>query len=249
MNSLSATIRESKTKGEVNKLRSNGEVPCILYGGKDQNQKLKISKKEIKNLIEKENFLSNVITLNLDGKSLNVLPRDISFDVITDEPIHVDFLRIVKGEKIVIEIPVKFINKDNSPGIKRGGVLNIVRRKVELSCPTENIPTELIVDLDGLDIGSSIKISSVSLPDNVSPTIIGRDFVIATVAAPTIVKEPEKPAEETAVEGAEGAESAEGGAEATAEGATDKSAEGEKNKEADKKTDKKEDKKPQAEKK
>ena len=249
MNSLSATIRESKTKGEVNKLRSNGEVPCILYGGKDQNQKLKISKKEIKNLIEKENFLSNVITLNLDGKSLNVLPRDISFDVITDEPIHVDFLRIVKGEKIVIEIPVKFINKDNSPGIKRGGVLNIVRRKVELSCPTENIPTELIVDLDGLDIGSSIKISSVNLPDNVSPTIIGRDFVIATVAAPTIVKEPEKPAEETAVEGVEGTESAEGGAEASAEGATTKSAEEEKNKEVDKKTDKKEDKKPQAEKK
>ena len=249
MNSLSATIRESKTKGEVNKLRSNGEVPCILYGGKDQNQKLKISKKEIKNLIEKENFLSDVVTLNLEGKSLNVLPRDISFDVITDEPIHVDFLRIVKGEKIIIEIPVKFINKDNSPGIKRGGVLNIVRRKVELSCPTENIPTELIVDLDGLDIGSSIKISSVNLPDNVSPTIIGRDFVIATVAAPTIVKEPEKPAEETAVEGAEGTESAEGGAEATAEGATNKSAEEEKNKEADKKTEKKEDKKPQAEKK
>ena len=247
MNSLSATIRETKTKGEVNKLRSGGEVPCILYGGKDENQKLKISKKEIKNLIEKENFLSNVITLNLDGNSLNVLPREISFDVITDEPIHVDFLRILKGEKIVLEIPVKFINSENSPGIKRGGVLNIVRRKIELNCPTENIPTELVVDLDGLDIGSSIKISSVNLPNNVTPTIRGRDFVIATVAAPTIVKEPEKPAEETATEGTEGAE----GTEATAEGVTEKTAEGEKTKEADKKkeVDKKEDKKPQTEKK
>tara|TARA_Y100001970_G_scaffold155902_1_gene190865 strand:+ start:1031 stop:1777 length:747 start_codon:yes stop_codon:yes gene_type:complete len=248
MNSLSATIRGTKTKGEVNRLRSNGEVPCILYGGKDQNQKLKISKKEIKNLIEKENFLSNVISLNLEGESLNVLPREVSFDVITDEPIHVDFLRIVKGEKIVLEIPVKFINTENSPGIKRGGVLNIVRRKVELNCPTEKIPTELVVDLDGLDIGSSIKISSVSLPNNVTPTIQGRDFVIATVAAPTIVKEPEKPAEETAAEGTEGAEVTEG-TEATTETSSDKSTEGEKTKEADKKTDKKEDKKPQTEKK
>ncbi len=247
MNSLSASIRETKTRGEVNKLRTSGEVPCILYGGENQNQKLKISKKEIKNLIEKENFLSNVITLNLDGKSLNVLPREVAFDVITDEPIHVDFLRIVKGEKIVIEIPVKFINTENSPGIKRGGVLNIVRRKIELSCPTENIPNELIVDLDGLEIGSSIKISSVNLPSNVTPTIRGRDFVIATVAAPTIVKEPEKPAEDTTAEGAEAAEGTESteGTGAATEGASDKSSEGEKNKE----TDKKEDKKPQAEKK
>ena len=248
MNSLSATIRDTKTKGDTNRLRSSGNVPCILYGGKDQNQKLKISKKEIKNLIEKENFLSNVISLNLEGESLNVLPREVSFDVITDEPIHVDFLRIVKGEKIVLEIPVKFINTENSPGIKRGGVLNIVRRKVELNCPTEKIPTELVVDLDGLDIGSSIKISSVSLPNNVTPTIQGRDFVIATVAAPTIVKEPEKPAEETAAEGTEGAEVAEGTV-ATTETSSDKSTEGEKTKEADKKTDKKEDKKPQTEKK
>ena len=248
MNSLSATIRDTKTKGDTNRLRSSGNVPCILYGGKDQNQKLKISKKEIKNLIEKENFLSNVINLKLEGKSLDVLPREVSFDVITDEPIHVDFLRIVKGEKIVLEIPVKFINTENSPGIKRGGVLNIVRRKIELNCPTENIPTEIIVDLDGLDIGSSIKISSVNLPNNVTPTIKGRDFVIATVAAPTIVKEPEKPAEEAAAEGAEATEGTEG-AEATAENSTDKPSEGDKNKEADKKTDKKEEKKSPAEKK
>ena len=176
----------------------------------------------------KENFLSNVISLNLDGKEQKVLPRDITFDVVTDEPIHVDFLRIVKGAKVILEIPVKFINHENSPGLKRGGVLNIVRRKVELKCPTENIPNELVVDLNGLEIGASIKISFVKLPENVTPTIRGRDFVIATIAAPTVVKEPEKPAEATeeAAAGTEGETAAEG--EKTAAG-DDKAKEAEKN--------------------
>ena len=201
MNSLSATSRETNTKGQLNQIRNKGEVPCIIYGGEEKNQKIKISKKEIKNLIEKENFLSNVINLNIDGKSLNVLPRDVKFDILSDEPTHVDFLRIVKGGKVILQIPVKFINSDKSPGLKRGGVLNIVRRKVELKCPTENIPNELIVDLDGVDIGQSFKISAIKLPENVHPTIQGRDFVVATLAAPTVIKEPEKPAE--AAEGAE----------------------------------------------
>ena len=130
MNSLSATIRETNTKGQVNQIRANGEVPCIIYGGEEKNQKIKISKKEIKNLIEKENFLSNVIDLKIEGKTLNVLPRDVSYDVVSDEPIHVDFLRIVKGSILILQIPVKFINRENSPGLKRGGVLNIVRRSV-----------------------------------------------------------------------------------------------------------------------
>ena len=234
MNTLAATIRNTNTKGQIKQIRSNGEVPCVVYGGKEENQKIKISKKEIVNLIEKENFMSNVITLSIDEKTINVLPRDISFDVISDQPIHVDFLRIVKGATIVLEIPVKFINKENSPGLKRGGVLNIVRRDVELKCPTENIPKEIIVDLDGLDIGSSIKISSVKLPENVSPTIKDRDFVIATVAAPTIIKEPEKPAEEAATtEGAEG--EATTTETATAEGASDKPAESDGGKKEDKK--------------
>ena len=202
MNSIEASIRNTNTKGEVNALRSKGIVPAIVYGGKNQNQKISISKKIIKLLADKENFLSNILTLNIEGNSQNVLPREIKFDTITDEPIHVDFLRIVEGAKIALEIPVKFINNEKSPGLKRGGVLNIVRRKVELKCPTENIPKELVVDLEGLDIGASIKISAINLPENVSPTIVGRDFVIATVAAPTVVKEPEKPTEETA-EGAE----------------------------------------------
>jgi large subunit ribosomal protein L25 len=237
MNSIEVNIRNTNTKGEVNSLRINENVPAVVYGGSEKNQKIYLSKKNIKNLIEKENFLSNIISINLDGKSENVLPKEIVWDPITDEPVHIDFLRIVKGAKVILQIPVKFINIEKSPGLKRGGVLNIVRRKVELKCPAENIPTELIVDLDNLDIGASIKISSIKLPENVTPTIQGRDFVVATVAAPTIIKEPEKPAEETTEEGAEPAEGAEGEEVKTAEG--DKK-EGDK-KESDKKeSDKKE---------
>ena len=205
MNLIQATIRTTQTRGQINTLRKNGEVPGIIYGGESANEKISLIKKDVKNLIEKENFLSNVISINIDGKDQQVLPRDIAFDAVSDEPIHIDFLRIVKDAKIILEIPVKFINHELSPGLKRGGVLNIVRRKVELRCPTENIPEELTVDLNGLDIGSSIKISSINLPENITPTIQGRDFVIATVAAPTIVKEPEKPAEAEA-ETAEGEE-------------------------------------------
>ena len=231
MNSIEANIRNTNTKGEVNALRSSGIVPAIIYGGKNQNQKISVSKKLIKLLVDKENFLSNILTLNIEGNSQNVLPREIKFDTITDEPMHVDFLRIVKGAKIALEIPVKFINNEKSPGLKRGGVLNIVRRKVELKCPTENIPDELVVDLENKDIGESFKISSIKLPEGVTPTIQGRDFVVATLAAPTIIKEPEKPAEETA-EGTEGAESTEAGAEGAEEEA--KAADADK-KEGDKK--------------
>ena len=208
MSSIQATIRDTKSKGQVNELRKKGNVPGIVYGGQEPNEKISIKTKELKNLINKENFLSNVISINLDGKEQKVLTRSIAFDSVSDEPIHFDLMRIVKGRKIILEIPVKFINNELSPGLKRGGVLNIVRRKVELRCPAENIPNELVVDLAGLDIGTSIKISSINLPENVTPTIQGRDFVIATVAAPTVVKEPEKPAEEAEGETTEGAEAA-----------------------------------------
>ena len=247
MNSLEANIRNTKTRGELNSLRSKGVVPGVIYGGEGQNQNISLSKKTLKTLMEKENFLSNMINLKINGNDQNVLPREVIFDILSDEPIHVDFLRIVKGGTVILEIPVKFINSDKSPGLKRGGVLNIVRRKVELKCPTENIPTELIVDLDNVDIGQSFKISSIKLPENVHPTIQGRDFVVATLAAPTIIKEPEKPAEEEAVEGAEG--TTEDGATPTTEGGEKTTApEGEK---ADKKeeTKKSDDKKSSAEKK
>ena len=217
MNNLKATKRETLTSGQLNKLREDGLIPGILYGGKDSNAKISIEKKLIKNILNSESFLSSVIDLDLDGRKLKVIPRDVAYNVISDEPIHIDFMRVVPGTKIILEIPVKFINNSDCPGLKVGGVLNIVRRKIELKCPAENIPEEIIVDLKGLEIGTSIKISSITLPENVTPTIIGRDFVIATVAAPTVMKEPEKPAEGAAAEGAEGAEGAE--AVAGAEGA------------------------------
>ncbi len=241
MNSLEANIRDNKTKGELNAIRKNGEVPAIVYGGKDENQKVSISKKKLKYLIEKENFLSNIISLNVGGKNLNVLPKEVKYHILNDEPAHVDFLRILPGVKIKIEVPVNFINHDKSPGLKRGGVLNIVRRKVELKCPSEKIPENITIDLDGIDIGESFKISSVKLDSEVTPTIQGRDFVIATLAAPTVMKEPEKPAEAETTEGEPGAE----GTEAAADDEKTP-AEGEKKDAADKKP---ADKKPSEEKK
>ena len=214
MISLNANTRDNKTKGELSSIRNNGDVPAIIYGGKEKNEKISISKKLLKLTIEKENFLSNIVTLKLNGKDQNVLPREVTYDVLTDEPIHVDFLRVLPGVKIRIEVPVEFINHEKSPGLKRGGVLNIVRRKVELKCPSEKIPDKLTIDLDGVDIGESFKISSVKLESDVVPTIQGRDFVIATLAAPTVMKEPEKPAEAESTEGAEGTD----GAEAAADG-------------------------------
>tara|TARA_B100001057_G_scaffold435324_1_gene465578 strand:+ start:96 stop:833 length:738 start_codon:yes stop_codon:yes gene_type:complete len=211
MNNLKAIKRENTSSGSNNKLRTEGLIPAILYGGKEANKNISIEKKDIKNLIHSDTFLSKVLDLEVDGKNEKVIPRDIAFNVVSEEPIHIDFMRIVSGKKIILEIPVKFINHPDSPGLKRGGVLNIVRRKVELKCPAENIPDEIIIDLAGTDIGTSIKISSVKLAENVLPTITDRDFVIATVASPTVMKEPEKPAEgETAVEGAEGETPVEG---------------------------------------
>ncbi len=212
MNSLEANIRDNKSKGQLNILRKNGNVPAIIYGGKEQNQKISISKKLLKTLIEKENFLSSMISLNIEGKTQNVLPREVKYHIISDEPTHVDFLRVLPGVKIKIEVPVNFINQEDSPGLKRGGVLNIVRRKVELKCPSEKIPESITIDLSGVDIGESFKISSVKLDPEVVPTIQGRDFVIATLAAPTVMKEPEKPAEADAAEGEPGAEGTEAAA-------------------------------------
>ena len=200
MISLDANIRNTKTKGQLSSLRNSGNVPAVIYGGEAKNETISISKKLLNSLIDKENFLSNIVTLNVDGKPQNVLPREIKYHIISDEPIHVDFLRVVPGVKIRIEVPVQFINHEKSPGLKRGGVLNIVRRKVELRCPSEKIPESLVIDLEGVEIGESFKISSINLETDVVPTIRGRDFVIATLAAPTVMKEPEKPVEAEAAE-------------------------------------------------
>jgi large subunit ribosomal protein L25 len=200
MNVLKATKRTSSSTGQVNKLRAEGFIPAVLYGGKKSNLNISLKKLHLQDLIRTETFMSKVFDLDIDGNPEKALPRDIAYDPISDEPIHIDFIRITKGSVLTLEIPVKFINSEKSPGLKKGGVLNIVRRKIELKCPTENIPKEIIVDLDNTEINTSLKISSVKLPENVVPTITDRDFVIGTVVAPTVLIEPEK-TEEGIVEG------------------------------------------------
>jgi large subunit ribosomal protein L25 len=246
MSNLKAIKRDNNSKGSTNKLRTAGSIPAILYGGKNPNQNIAVEKKTFQSIINSETFLSKVLEIDIEGKKEKVIPREVAYHVVSDEPIHIDFMRIVPGSKIVIEIPVKFINHPDSPGLKRGGVLNIVRRKVELKCPADKIPNDIIIDLAGTEIGTSIKISSVRLENDVKPTITDRDFVIATVAAPTVMKEPEKPAEGETAEGAEGeaAQTAEG-----AEGATTPTKDGEAPKKDDKGKDSGGDKKPAAEKK
>ena len=239
MSNLKATKRDSISTGSNNKLRAQGHIPAILYGGKTPNLNISVSKREISNIINSDTFLSKVLELEVDGKKEKVIPRDVAYHVVSAEPIHIDFMRIVSGKKIVLEIPVKFINHPESPGLKRGGVLNIVRRKVELKCPAENIPDEIVVDLSGTEIGTSIKISSVKLPENNIPTITDRDFVVATVAAPTVIKEPEKPAEETPTEGAEGETPAEGAEVSVKDGEAVKKDDKSKDGSADKKTEEK----------
>ena len=216
MDNLKATKRSISSHGKTNQLRADGFVPAVLYGGTKDNMNISLKKFLIEDIIKSDSFMSTVLNLDIDGSSEKVLPKDIAYDPVSDEPIHIDFMRIVEGAKLFLEIPVKFINNDKSPGLKKGGVLNIVRRKVELKCPAEEIPQEIIVDLENTEIGKSLKISTVKLPKNVSPTITDRDFVIATIASPTIIVEPEKPAEETPE-----------GTEAAAEGATEGTAEGE----------------------
>ena len=228
MNILKATKRVIDSSARVNKLRSDGFIPAILYGGKKNNINISLKKLSIQDLIKTETFMSKVVDLEIDGNAEKVLPKDIAYDPVSDEPMHIDFMRIVKGSRIILEIPVKFINSEKSPGLKKGGVLNIVRRKVELKCPAENIPNEIVVDLDNTEINSSLKISSVKLSENVIPTITDRDFVIATVAAPTILVEPEKTEEATsegevsAEETAEGTTTTEDGKDKTVKPSDDK---------------------------
>lgn len=199
-NILEASPRSTKTKSELNKLRSEGLVPGILYGDIEKNISLSVKKSSLDHFLKTTNFKSKVIKITIDGKEFEVLPRDIEFDTLTNQPIHVDFQKLSANTKVVVWIPVKFLNEETCPGLKMGGVLNIVRRKVELSCPADKIPSELIVDLASREIGESIHISAIKLPDGVLPTIKDRDFTIATVAAPTVVKEPEPAAEAAATE-------------------------------------------------
>lgn len=208
---LSASVRETRGTGGARAVRREGMIPGIVYGGDEPPLPVSLPYKDVDLRIHAGGFLTTVFTLDIDGKQVRVIPRDFQLDPVRDFPLHVDFLRITADSVLTVEIPVHFINEEASPGLKRGGVLNIVRHEIEVTCPADDIPAEFICDLTGLDINDSVHISSVKLPERVHPTIRDRDFTIATIAAPAGLRDEaeEKPA---AAEG-EAAGAAEGEAE------------------------------------
>ncbi len=216
---LKAEARERVGKGSSRSLRRNGKVPAVIYGDKQPPLAVALSYKDVYYKIHGGAFMTTIATIDVDGQKHKVLPKDYQLDPVRDFPMHVDFLRIGKGTIVTVEIPCNFIGEDDSPGLIRGGVLNVVRYAIELNCPADSIPDSLEVSVAGLDIGDGVHISAVSLPDGVEPTITDRDFTIATVAAPAGLKsEEEEDADneeiETEIIGEEGEEGAEEGGEA-----------------------------------
>ncbi|MGD9915427.1 MAG: 50S ribosomal protein L25/general stress protein Ctc [Rhizobiaceae bacterium] len=185
---LEAEARERVGKGSAREVRRNGKIPAVIYGDKQPPLAIAISYKEIYYKIHGGGFLTTIATVNVGGKKIQVLPKDYQLDPVSDFPVHVDFLRIGKDTEVNVNVPVHFINEEKSPGIKRGGVLNIVRHEVEFHCPADAIPEFITVDLDGADIGDSIHISAVKLPKGVKPVISDRDFTIATIAGSSAMK-------------------------------------------------------------
>ena len=192
---LNAEIREGTGKSAVKKVLSAGKIPSIIYGLGENPVNIALDKVTIQKEINIGGFLTRIFSLNIDGKKSLAIPREVQFDPLSDQPIHIDFLRLAEDSKITLDIPTKFINEELSPGLKRGGVLNVNRRTVQLSCPANNIPEEIVFNLEGLEIGDTIRISAANLGNGVTPTISDRDFTVASVAAPTVVKEPEAPVE------------------------------------------------------
>jgi large subunit ribosomal protein L25 len=182
---LKAQARTEVGKGAARALRRQNMVPAVIYGDKKPPIGVSIAYKDAMKHIYAGGFLSHVITLDVDGEKHRVIPRDYQLDPVKDFPIHVDFLRVGAGTKLHVEVHVEFVNEEASPGIKRGGVLNIVKHTVDLSCPADQIPDHLTVDLTGKEVGDSIHISSIELPAGVTPVIRDRDFTIATIVAPS----------------------------------------------------------------
>ena len=219
---IAAQPRERAGKGAARATRRAGRVPAVIYGEKQAPQLIDLDPKELTMQIQKagQSFFTRVFDVQLNGKGVRVLPRDVQLHPVTDKPEHVDFMRVGEHTRIRVSIPVEFVNKDKSPGLKRGGVLNVVRHAIEVYCTVDNIPQVITVDLDGLDIGDSVHISKVKLPEGVRPTITTRDFTVAAVAAPSVLKSPEEEAAEAAAKAAAAAPAAgEAGAAAPAAGA------------------------------
>lgn len=215
---LKASTRERVGKGAARELRREGLIPAVIYGDKKPPVAISISFKEAMLAIHRGGFLSHVITVDVDGEGHKVIPRDFQLDPVRDFALHVDFLRIGKNTRLTIEVPVHFLNEEESPGLKRGGVLNIVRHTVEITCPADAIPESFEIDLTGTEVGDSLHISAVTLPEGSVPTITDRDFTIATLAAPSALRSEEDEAADAAegeegegTEGEEGEASEDGG--------------------------------------
>ncbi len=210
---ITAEARDRAGKGVARAARREGKVPAVIYGDKQDPITISVDGKELSKLIHNPGFFTHVFAVDVAGNKHQVLARDLQLHPVTHRPMHVDFLRFNENTKIVIEIPVIFSNEEDSPGLKRGGVLNIVRRELELRCSPLNIPQEIEIDLTGFEIGDSIHIASLNLPDGAEP-ITDRDYTIATVAAPTVMTAEEEAEEAGEVlegeEGVEGEEGAEG---------------------------------------
>lgn len=182
---IEVTPREKSGRAASRALRAAGLVPAIVYGEDRDPAQVTVDRRIIIKELNRGSFLGRVYQLQMDGKSQSVLPRDIQFHPVSDEPIHVDFLRLADNARIAVDVPVVFINEEESAGLKRGGILNVVRHEVELECPSTAIPEQITVDLAGLDIGATVHISAIDLPEGVTPTITDRDFTIATIATPS----------------------------------------------------------------
>jgi large subunit ribosomal protein L25 len=219
---LKAFARPRSGTGGARAVRREGKVPGIVYGNGGESQAIALLSNELVNVIHKGKFLSSLVDLDLDGTKVRVIPREVQVDPVNDNLVHVDFQRIGAGARIRVNVPVRFINEGLSPGLKRGGVLNVVRHEIEVTCPAETIPDYFEFNLEGLEIGRSVHISAIKLPDGVTTTIRNRDFTVATIAGHKIEEEPTPGAEvaavegEVPVEGAEGAAPAEGAADAKA---------------------------------
>jgi len=203
---IAVSPRDRAGKGAARAARRAGQVPGVVYGAKKTPEMIAIARGELMRHIRREGFMNTVFSIDLGGRTQKVLPRDLQFHPVTDEPLHVDFLRLTKGATIEIEVPVHFRGQEESVGIKRGGVLNIVRHEIELECDVDAIPEYLEVDISGLDINDSVHASSIALPEGAKLTITDRDFTVASVAPPTVAKteeEEELEGEEEAVEGEE----------------------------------------------
>jgi large subunit ribosomal protein L25 len=195
---LSATVREKVGKGAARSVRRQGMIPAVIYGGNEPPVSINLPERELTFKIHGGGFYTTVATIDVAGKKTRVLPRDFQIDPMTEKPMHVDFLRVSPGSTVTIEVPVQFINEAAAPGIRRGGVLNIVRHRISLVAPVDNIPEKIVADLTGLDITASLHISKVKLPEGTRPTSRDRDFTVATIAAPAAVKEEMKAAAEAA---------------------------------------------------